>query len=329
MASTFPSLVLASPAASPDCAARLPPASGLKDLRAGTDQREPSARYQRQNPDASGALRRHCPDPGRGPAPGRGRPAPGGRTVPARGGGRGVRARAGVARRTEEDLALGCGALWTRRPGAAAAPQSGSLRRRHVGLIRPRGRVRPAAAVAGRRRAAARAAPMRAACAPSRQPSRAASSPRAAAMDTMASGVIARCPSRMSPSSSPSPPPLTPSRSTASRSGPSDARRHPSGPSKSEADAAATPDLVHRALQCELTDHCERDADHQERERDRTSTAQRGRQERRRFCGQYLQRLDAAVDYIVDYEKVEAPAVTEDEFDKDIMRPANAEERRP
>jgi uncharacterized protein (DUF1800 family) len=37
--------------------------------------------------------------------------------------------------------------------------------------------------------------------------------------------------------------------------------------------------------------------------------------------------LDAAVDYIVDYEKVDAPPVAEDEFDKDIMRPANAEER--
>jgi len=37
--------------------------------------------------------------------------------------------------------------------------------------------------------------------------------------------------------------------------------------------------------------------------------------------------LDAAVDYIVDCEKVEAEPVPADQFDKDIMRPANAEER--
>src|SRR5213592_3064858 len=37
--------------------------------------------------------------------------------------------------------------------------------------------------------------------------------------------------------------------------------------------------------------------------------------------------LNAAVDYIVDYEKVEAPEIKSDLFDKDIMRPANAEEQ--
>jgi uncharacterized protein (DUF1800 family) len=37
--------------------------------------------------------------------------------------------------------------------------------------------------------------------------------------------------------------------------------------------------------------------------------------------------LDAAVEYIVEYEKVDAPLVREDEFNRDIMRPANAEER--
>lgn len=37
--------------------------------------------------------------------------------------------------------------------------------------------------------------------------------------------------------------------------------------------------------------------------------------------------LDAAIDYIVDYEKVTADGVTADQFDKDIMRPANSEER--
>ncbi len=37
--------------------------------------------------------------------------------------------------------------------------------------------------------------------------------------------------------------------------------------------------------------------------------------------------LDGAVDYIVDYEKVSAPAVSPNEFDKDIMRPPTAEER--
>ncbi len=37
--------------------------------------------------------------------------------------------------------------------------------------------------------------------------------------------------------------------------------------------------------------------------------------------------LDAAVDYIVDYEKVDAPTVLASAFDKDIMRPQNAEER--
>jgi uncharacterized protein (DUF1800 family) len=37
--------------------------------------------------------------------------------------------------------------------------------------------------------------------------------------------------------------------------------------------------------------------------------------------------LNDAVDYIVDYEKVELAAINPDEFDKDIMRPASAEER--
>lgn len=37
--------------------------------------------------------------------------------------------------------------------------------------------------------------------------------------------------------------------------------------------------------------------------------------------------LGGAVDYIVDYEKIEAAPVKSDEFDKDIMRPANADER--
>jgi uncharacterized protein (DUF1800 family) len=37
--------------------------------------------------------------------------------------------------------------------------------------------------------------------------------------------------------------------------------------------------------------------------------------------------LDAAVDYVVDYEKVDVEPITADQFDKDIMRPANAEQR--
>ncbi|HVP72480.1 MAG TPA: DUF1800 domain-containing protein, partial [Phycisphaerales bacterium] len=37
--------------------------------------------------------------------------------------------------------------------------------------------------------------------------------------------------------------------------------------------------------------------------------------------------LEDAVDYIVEYEEVAAPAVGADQFDKDIMRPANEEER--
>lgn len=38
--------------------------------------------------------------------------------------------------------------------------------------------------------------------------------------------------------------------------------------------------------------------------------------------------LDAAVDYIVNYDKVDAPPVQADQFDADIVRPANEEERR-
>src|SRR4029450_6819787 len=37
--------------------------------------------------------------------------------------------------------------------------------------------------------------------------------------------------------------------------------------------------------------------------------------------------LSGAVDYIVDYDKITVAAIDPNEFDRDIMRPANAEER--